>query len=118
LTHNIPRVLLRYGLGKRAWDVPCYIGWTHSRVKVDGTVVPCGTCQVSLGHLTERSFTEIWNGPGYRSLRKMLLSPDAPRYLGEKSFCEFCCYIEDNRRADRIYRWLRPFRRRKAPSLP
>jgi len=56
---------------KRAADkIPCYIGWTFTRVMADGRVVPC--CKghrLPLGNLNEQPFIDIWNSPRYETFR-------------------------------------------------
>jgi len=75
LCHNIDQTLRRYELGRDVWRAtPCYMGWIHARIRVDGTVLPCDPCGNVLGNLRENSLGEIWNGPAYRSFRRTCLS--------------------------------------------
>lgn len=109
LAHNIGRVLLRYKSGRIPGHLsPCYIGWIHTRVKVDGTVIPCGFCDISMGNLRERSFRKIWNDSPYRDFRRQFLTRDELQFLNRCN-CEFCCYTQDNLRIHRLFRWLSPF---------
>lgn len=112
LNHNIARTLLHYRMGRAMggqWKLPCYIGWYHSRIKVDGTVLPCGRCNIVMGNLGKNSFHEIWNGSSYRIFRRQTLTREGLATLGEQCDCEFCCYTEDNLRVHRLFRWLAPF---------
>jgi len=56
---------------KRAADkIPCYIGWTFTRVMADGRVIPC--CKghrLPLGNLSDQRFIDIWNSPRYQTFR-------------------------------------------------
>jgi MoaA/NifB/PqqE/SkfB family radical SAM enzyme len=108
--HNINKTLKRYRIGEAVWDkFPCYIGWLHARIKVDGTVFPCGPYNLPLGHLKKNSLHEIWNGPGYQTFRQQTLSREGLASIGEDSDCGFCCLLEDNIRVYRIFRFFSPF---------
>ncbi len=51
--------------------LPCTVGWTYARVKVDGNVIPC--CKASgfpLGNIFEDSFSNIWHSHVYSEFRK------------------------------------------------
>ena len=112
--HNIEETSRRYDIGEEVRrKAPCYVAWTHPRIRVDGTVQPCGPCNIVVGSLREQSLREIWNGPGYRSFRKKVLSPSASGFLDESCDCSYCCHVTDNWRIHRFYKWLAPLGRRK-----
>jgi len=112
LEHNVDRLLLKYRLGPTAWrDLPCYAGWFFTRVRVDGTVVPCGTCSLPLGNLREETFEEIWNGPRYRAFRRQASRPGGLAELARECDCGWCCYTRDNFLIHRYARWFGLFRR-------
>lgn len=51
-------------------DIPCYIGWTYTRIMADGRVIPC--CKghrLPMGNLNRNSFMEVWNSPRYETFR-------------------------------------------------
>jgi len=51
--------------------VPCTVGWTYARIKVDGHVIPC--CKASgfpLGNIFEDSFSKIWASQAYSEFRE------------------------------------------------
>jgi len=55
--------------------IPCTVGWTYSRVRVSGDVIPC--CKGHdhpLGSLHEQSFSSIWFGPTLDEFRKLARS--------------------------------------------
>jgi MoaA/NifB/PqqE/SkfB family radical SAM enzyme len=107
--HNIDETILRYEIGAAVQEkVPCYIGWIQPRVKVDGTVRPCNACRWPVGNFKEQSFREIWNSPAYRSFRRNIISPTAAAHVDERCDCSFCCYLSDNMRVHRFYKWLSP----------
>jgi MoaA/NifB/PqqE/SkfB family radical SAM enzyme len=109
--HNIGETISRYEIGETVpRRVPCYIAWTHPRIRVDGTVHPCGLCDWPMGHLREQSLREIWNGPSYRSFRRRLLAPEETELL-ERCDCSFCCHLPGNARIHRFYKWLAPLAR-------
>jgi MoaA/NifB/PqqE/SkfB family radical SAM enzyme len=112
LNHNIVRTLLRYKLGGAARPkLPCYIGWFHTRFRVDGTVVPCGPCNLPMGNFKENSFREIWNNSPYRMFRRQTSTREGLALLSQQCDCEFCCYLEDNFRVHRVLKWFSLFRR-------
>jgi MoaA/NifB/PqqE/SkfB family radical SAM enzyme len=114
LSENIDSVLKRYAfvpLHRRT--SACYAGWFHTRVRVDGSIVPCGACNAVLGRAGSQSFEEIWNGFAYRQFRRRARTYEGLRYLSaEDCDCNHCCYAHDNQRIDRwvggwLERWLR-----------
>jgi MoaA/NifB/PqqE/SkfB family radical SAM enzyme len=112
IDHNIENTLMRYRVGEAVWKkVPCYIGWLNARIKVDGTVIPCEGCAEPVGNLNEGGFATVWNSHAFRSFRART---GTRRGLGEmaESHCDclFCCYVGDNMRVHRVFRWFRPFR--------
>jgi len=109
LKHNIDEILLRYSLGETAWrSLPCYAGWFHTRIHVDGRILPCGACTLSLGNLTENSLTKIWNGSEYRSFRNKMLSSQGTLSFSDHCYCDWCCLGKTNFRIHRFFRWVDP----------
>jgi len=109
LSHNLDEALLRFRLGEAFWnDLPCYIGWFHSQITVDGTVVPCGSCPIPLGNLNDRSFEDIWNGAEYRAFRARCLTAKGWALEDERCDCSYCCFTTRNARVHRYFRWLAP----------
>ena len=111
IKHNIDETLLRYRMGEAVWDkLPCYVAWFHSRIKVDGTVLPCGQCPLPLGSMEQSSFREIWDGETSRAFRRQTLSRKGLISIAKTCECGFCCFVQDNARVHRIWRRLSPFR--------
>jgi MoaA/NifB/PqqE/SkfB family radical SAM enzyme len=107
---NIGETLLRYRIGEAVWNkFPCYVGWLHACIKVDGTVLPCGPWNQPLGHLKENRFQEIWNGPDYRAFRQQTLTREGLAYIAKVCDCGFCCLTKDNDRVHRSFRFFSPF---------
>ena len=112
--HRIEQTVRRYDIGDEVRrKVPCYVAWTHPRIRVDGTVQPCAPCTCAMGSLREQTLREIWNGSGYRSFRKEALSPSPSSFMDENCDCSYCCHVLDNSRIHRFYKWLLPLGRRK-----
>ncbi len=110
--HNIPQALLRYELGKTFWQkIPCYIPWFHARIRVDGTVRPCGRCNLFFGNLQDNTFHEIWNGSAIRAFRRKVFEPNGLDSMRENCDCSFCCFVADNARVHRFFKWFSPFLR-------
>lgn len=109
LKHNIDEVLTRYRLGKTAWrQLPCYVGWFHILLRIDGSIVPCCSCTLSMGNLSDNSFTEIWNGPEYRSFRRKMLSTRGTSHFSSDCYCDWCCLGISNFRTYRVFKWIDP----------
>jgi len=110
LKHNISQTLSRYKIGEAVWEkLPCYIAWYHTRIRVNGNVLPCQRCDFPMGNINENSFNEIWNGSMYRSFRKKTLTRKGLASMGEYCDCRFCCYAGDNMNIHRLFRWISPF---------
>ena len=110
MSHNIDEVLMRYELGSAVWQkLPCYIAWIHARIRVDGTVQPCGSCNVAFGNLYENTLHQVWNGSAIRAFRRQTLTCKGLASISEPCGCHFCCYVGDNMRVHRFFRWLSPF---------
>jgi len=109
ITHNIDCALLSYQIGEKVWDrLPCYIAWLHTYIKVDGTVLPCCTCELPLGNLQEGSFKEIWNASPLRTFRRNTLTREGLAAMSDTCYCGFCCHMQDNVRVHRIFKWAAP----------
>ena len=109
MAHSIDETIQRYGFGPSSRETtPCYIGWLHCRMKLDGTVRPCNPCDWPVGNLREQTMREIWNSPAYRSFRRKSLSQAANPDLEERCDCRYCCYITEITRVHRVYRWILP----------
>jgi MoaA/NifB/PqqE/SkfB family radical SAM enzyme len=110
--HNIPQALLRYELGKTLWQkMPCYIPWFHARIRVDGTVRPCGRCNLFFGNLQDNTFHEIWNGSAIRAFRLQAIRSNESPLSRADCDCSFCCFAGDNAKVHRFFKWFSPFLR-------
>lgn len=108
--HNIDQVLLRYKIGEAVWEkLPCYIAWYYSRIKVDGTILPCNRCDLPMGNLNQYSFHHIWNAPDYRAFRRKTITRNGLSLFSKHCNCGFCCHVVNNKRVHEIARWLSPF---------
>lgn len=109
LKHNIDKTLLRYRVGKNFWQkMPCYIPWLHTQITVDGAVQPCTRCDLFLGNLQNQSLHEIWNGPAIRTFRLKAIRNHKLPFLKEQCDCNFCCFLGDNARVHRFFKWFLP----------
>ncbi len=107
---NIDVALDLYRIGEAVWDkLPCYVGWVHSHVRIDGTVFSCGRCDLPLGNLHERSLHEIWNGEAYRGFRRTVSTRRGLAGMQDHCVCGYCCHIRNNIRIHRVFRWIAPF---------
>jgi radical SAM protein with 4Fe4S-binding SPASM domain len=112
MAHNIDRVRFRYQIGKDVLDrVPCYIPWFHVRVRLNGHVLPCVRCApaIDFGNVHTHSFKEIWNGKASRAFRQLTMKRDAASAMMKTCDCRYCCFVCDNMRVHRGFRFFRPF---------
>ncbi len=107
LEHNLQQFKETCLVGAEVWrKTPCYIGWVHSKIRSDGTVVPCSDCDLPMGNLRETGFREIWNGERYRQFRRRTRTREGLAAMTGPCHCEFCTHLENNTRVHRIARWL------------
>ena len=119
IRHNVSDALLRFRIGEKVWEqLPCYIAWFHSRIKLDGTVLPCDPCDLPMGNLHEKTLPEIWNDRKYREFRNNALTREGLSAMGKYLDCGYCCHLVHNARINRFFRWIPPFFRTglKGPS--
>ncbi len=113
LGHNVEQILLQYRLRQVDQpETPCYVGWYYSRMRLDGTIVPCPPCALPMGSLKEAAFEAIWNGASYRSFRRNASTRQGLASLGQHCDCKWCCHARDNFRVHSRFKWLTPFSRR------
>lgn len=112
LANNIDGTLLRYKMANPLWQThPCYIAWFHARIRVDGMVQGCGRCDydIDFGSLHENTFQKIWNGSAIRTFRRQAFTPRGLATMSEHCDCTSCCFVGDNMRVHRLFRWISPF---------
>jgi len=61
----------------------CRALWTSCSILPDGSVTPC--LHVVAGNVTEQPLMELWNGPQYRQLRRIIVKRLFPA-------CDRCCF--------------------------
>ncbi len=64
-----------------SWE--CHEPWTTAIIDMEGLVHPCCMSYVTLGDLKKQSFSEIWNGELYKSLRSTINTKHMPQYCRE-----------------------------------
>jgi MoaA/NifB/PqqE/SkfB family radical SAM enzyme len=110
LKHNIKDTLRRYEVGEAVWRTfPCYVGFLMTRVKVDGTLVPCNPCNIPMGKLNDSSFGEIWNNDAYKTFRRTTITRQGLESMEADCDCGFCCYLNDNWRVHHVFKWISPW---------
>ncbi len=65
-------------------EVGCFMGWTYSRVTVDGRILFCCSTEVEVGHLSDGRFSEQWFGRRWDETRERLMRGD---YFASCSQC-------------------------------
>jgi len=111
LDSNIGETVMRYDIGESVWEkLPCYMGWIHMRIKLDGTVFPCNPCPTPVGSLRESTLAEIWQGQAIRDFRRQTITRQGLRRVRRECDCTFCCHAGDNARIHGVFKWFSPFR--------
>jgi radical SAM protein with 4Fe4S-binding SPASM domain len=106
LSHNTAEVLYRLRMGRSVWKhLPCYIGWTDMRLRVNGDVVPCDTCKWVLGNFPTKGLRQIWNSEGYREFRQWGRTRGGIARSGQDCMCDYCCHVTTNAKMYRFLRW-------------
>ena len=49
-------------------------GLDHVRTEMDGTVIPCCSCNLPMGNINESSMADIWNSPAYQAFRRQTIT--------------------------------------------
>jgi len=109
LADNTAELLWRLKIGRAVWKKqPCYIGWIDVRIRVNGDVVPCDTCNWVMGNIHQNGIREIWNNPAYCKFRRISRHPLGIVQSGRNCLCDFCCHAITNARIDRFLKWFAP----------
>lgn len=66
----------------------CQVSWVAVQILANGKLIPLSRCyDFELGNINDSSFSELWNGPSMRRLRKLL------KKHGTFPACSRCCGI-------------------------
>jgi MoaA/NifB/PqqE/SkfB family radical SAM enzyme len=72
--------------------MPCYVGWTYTRILPNGDVLPCCKAHKKpLGNICEKSLREIWFSVKYNEFRKMAKLEKKNHPYFEKINCYKSC---------------------------
>jgi MoaA/NifB/PqqE/SkfB family radical SAM enzyme len=109
IKHNVDRIFLKHQFNQNVGlKTPCYIGRYQTRIRVDGAVMPCCYCNMLLGDFNKNSLKEIWNDQPYKDFRKRSETMEGLATLLDTCSCDWCCYIGQNYRVHRIFKWMAP----------
>jgi MoaA/NifB/PqqE/SkfB family radical SAM enzyme len=119
LRENALKENVLWALRRQDWNVPvwtrmpCYIAWFHCRIKVDGTVEPCGRCDAKMGYgnLNQSRFRDIWNGDAVQAFRRRTATKEDLKQLSDQCRCHSCCFFWDMYQVHRVIKWIQPSRR-------
>lgn len=97
------RVMNMESLGQDKKDtivdtLPCYAGWSYSRVRVNGDVTPCCKAhRMPVGNLYKEDFRKIWTSPKQRAFRKnALLNKKSDPYFSNIECYKGCDNLGSN----------------------
>ncbi|MFC1621736.1 radical SAM protein, partial [Candidatus Omnitrophota bacterium] len=83
--------------------IPCYVGWTFSRILADGNIAPCcrGVKKI-IGNINTESFKEVWRSEKYREFRsKAKFLSKAKPYFREIGCTKECDNLMHNQEMHR-----------------
>jgi MoaA/NifB/PqqE/SkfB family radical SAM enzyme len=108
-SYSIDPLLRRLEVGEAVWEkMPCYMGWITAELKMDGTVIPCCSCNLPMGNINENSMADIWNSPAYQVFCRQTVTRAGLTAMSRRCDCAYCSYT-DNGRVHRIFKWIAPF---------
>jgi MoaA/NifB/PqqE/SkfB family radical SAM enzyme len=109
IKHNVDRIFIRHQFNLNAGlKTPCYVGRYQTRIRVDGAVMPCCYCNTLLGDINKKSLKDIWNDHPYKDFRRRTETMEGLATLQDICSCDWCCYVGQNFRVHRIFKWLAP----------
>jgi MoaA/NifB/PqqE/SkfB family radical SAM enzyme len=109
IKHNVDRIFLHHQFNQNeGLKTPCYISRFQARIRVDGAVMPCCYCNMLLGDFNKKSLKDIWNDIPYKYFRKRSETMEGLATLMDNCSCDWCCYVGQNYRVHRIFKWLAP----------
>ncbi len=85
--------------------IPCYVGWTYTRIMANGDVIPC--CKAHkhpLGNINKQRFKDIWFSKNYNYFRNMAKNEKKSHKYFKKINCYQGCdnHTENFRWNERI----------------
>jgi MoaA/NifB/PqqE/SkfB family radical SAM enzyme len=114
IRHDADVFLERVRLGLSWLNTPCYAPWYACSIRVNGDVLACPRCRVPMGNLGSSSFSSIWKGAPYRAFRRKAMRHAPAAGFWESCECANCCWVRDNLRVHRVFKWFAPMLRRRA----
>ncbi|MFH1519733.1 MAG: radical SAM protein [Candidatus Omnitrophota bacterium] len=85
-------------------QIPCYAGWTFTRVLADGNIVPCcrGVKKI-MGNINNKLFEEIWFSDQYNEFRsKAKYLPKSNVYFNDIACAKECDNLMHNQTTHKI----------------
>jgi MoaA/NifB/PqqE/SkfB family radical SAM enzyme len=116
--HDAATFLQRVRLGLAWLETPCYAPWYACSIRVNGDVLVCPRCPVPMGNLGMSSLADIWRAADYRAFRRIAMRQTPAEGKLESCECANCCWVRDNLRVHRVFRWLAPVARGRAGRGP
>ena len=109
IKHNVDRIFTRNRFNQNvSQKTPCYIGRYQTRIRADGAVMPCCYCNIILGDFNKKSLKDIWNDHPYKDFRARSESMEGLATLKDTCTCDWCCYVSQNYKVHRIFKWMAP----------
>jgi MoaA/NifB/PqqE/SkfB family radical SAM enzyme len=114
IRHDADVFLERVRLGLAWLNTPCYAPWYACSIRVNGDVLVCPRCRVPMENLNASSLADIWSGVEYRGFRRQAMRQTPAEGKWASCDCANCCWVRDNLRVHRYFRWFEPIVHRRA----
>jgi MoaA/NifB/PqqE/SkfB family radical SAM enzyme len=114
IRHDAGVFLERVRLGLGWLQTPCYAPWYACSIRVNGDVLVCPRCPEPMGNLNASSLADIWSGVEYRAFRRQAMRQTPAEGKWALCDCANCCWVRDNLRVHRVFKWFAPMARRRA----
>ena len=114
IRHDADVFLERVRLGLAWLNTPCYAPWYACSIRVNGDVLVCPRCRKTMGNLNACSLADIWSGVEYRGFRRQAMRQTPAEGKWALCDCANCCWVRDNLRVHRVFKWFAPMARRRA----
>ncbi len=114
IRHDAGVFLERVRLGLRWLQTPCYAPWYACSIRVNGDVLVCPRCPARMGNLNASGLADIWSGVSYRAFRRQAMRQTPAEGKWTSCDCANCCWVRDNLRVHRVFKWFAPVVRPRA----
>jgi MoaA/NifB/PqqE/SkfB family radical SAM enzyme len=82
--------------------IPCYVGYLHAEIDLDGTLIPCIFSRRVMGKMGVDGLWDLWNSPPYRAYRLEGRAMPRRGTPVKGCLCGACCMVKFNQNLYRL----------------